>query len=86
MKKIINTSSRFEPASSRVDVHDATTELLDSVTIGSNTTALNKTQFNVPLARPALINSSINHTHAHFFSEASYSRASDYSESPFEET
>ena len=39
-------------------VHDATTELPDSVTSESNTTVLNKTHFNVTLAWPALINSS----------------------------
>ena len=35
-------SSRFEPAPLRVDVHDATTELSVSVSIGSNITVLNK--------------------------------------------
>ena len=39
-----------------MDVHDATTELPDSIVIGSNTTVLNKTHFNVTLAQPALIN------------------------------
>ena len=44
-----------------MDVHDATTELPDSVNIRSNTTDLNKTHVNVTLARPALINSSAIH-------------------------
>ena len=57
-ERIFKKSSRFEPASFRVDVHDASTELSDSVTNGSNTIRLNKTHFNVTLARPALINSS----------------------------
>ena len=39
----LNISSIFEPASFRVDVHDATTELPDSVNIISNSTFLNKT-------------------------------------------
>ena len=57
-RKNLNISSRFEPASFRVDVHDATTELPDSVNNGSNTTALNKNHVNVTLARPTLFNSS----------------------------
>ena len=50
--------NRYKPTSFRVDVHDSTTELPDSVNSGSNTTVLNKTHVNVTLARPALINSS----------------------------
>ena len=53
----INISSRFKPASYRVDINSATTELPDNVTIRSNTTYLNKTHFYVTLARPNLINS-----------------------------
>ena len=35
-----------------MDVHDATTELVDGVNIESNTTGINKTHFDVILARP----------------------------------
>ena len=52
--KELKILKQIKPASFRVDVHDATTELPDSVSNGSNTTALNKTHVNVTLAQPAL--------------------------------
>ena len=55
LEKELNIS-RFEPTSFKVNVHEATTELPDSVHIIINTTVLNKIHFNVTLARPALIN------------------------------
>ena len=52
--KELKILKQIKPASFRVDVHDATTELPDSVSNGSNTPALNKTHVNVTLAQPAL--------------------------------
>ena len=52
--KELKILKQIKPASVSVDVPDATTELPDSVSNGSNTTALNKTHVNVTLTQPAL--------------------------------
>ena len=56
--KEFKKTSRFQQASFRVNVHDATTELPDSIQNLSNTTDLINTYVTEILALPAFINSS----------------------------